>query len=941
MPTDKEIKKEFKEKASKEPDKYYATSVLKAEGFSRGKCEKCGTYFWATTSSKVCGNPACSGGFRFIGNTPATKKLDYVGVWTEFAKLFKKWGYTPIKRYPVVARWRDDTDFVRASIYDFQPYVVTGEVEPPANPLVVPQMCLRFNDIDNIGITGAHYCAFVMIGQHAFMKPKDWDQARYFTDIHNWLKQGLGLKNEEITFHEDAWAGGGNFGPCMEYFSRGLELGNQVYMLFEQTPAGYKELNLKVLDMGMGHERNAWFTQGKSTSYETTFPTVVKKMYEITGVKVDNNMMQKFLPYSSYLNVDEVEDIDKVWNDVAKKIGYDVKELRKKILELAALYSIAEHSRALLVALIDGALPSNVGGGYNLRAILRRALSFIDKYQWKIHLSEICEWHADYLKPLFPELSENLDEVTKILEVEKSKYEATKQKTHSMISKLVKEEIGEQKLLLLYDSYGITPEIVREESLKFGKKITVPENFYARVAELHEKQEQEHATRRDEKLNLENVPETKALYYFDYAKTKFKARIVKIIDNKVILNETYFYPTSGGQIHDLGKIEGNDVIDVFKQGRIIIHVLKEMPEFKEGDKVECEIDLERRLQLAKHHTSTHIINAAARKILGNHINQAGAKKDIDKATIDLTHYQSITDEEIEKIEKEANKIVKESIQVQSSFVPRTEAEQTFGMTIYQGGAVPGKLLRIVNIPSVDVEACGGTHLKNTSEAGEIKILKATKISDGIVRLYFTAGEAAQKEKKEEQEIIKISSKELGVDEKELISTTEDLFKKWKLARKYLAEDREVDLKNFLLSTKESNDKNIITRLTEILKTQKEHITKTIKRFYEEYIFFVLKILFKKIGYTINESPNKNFDMLLEKDGNKIGVEIKIRTKDIDSISVEEIIKKIPNREIFYKLIIVLPNLKIDDRTISEIESRYKNIEIWDKTDLFKKIEKYY
>ena len=844
MPSDKEIKKEFKLKASKEPDKYYATSVLKAEGFSRKKCSKCGTYFWTTTGSGVCGNPACSGGFRFIGKTPATKKLDYVGVWNEFSRLFSKWGYTPIKRYPVVARWRDDIDYVFASIFDFQPYVVSGEVEPPANPLVVPQMCLRFNDIDNIGITGAHYCAFVMIGQHAFMKPKDWNQARYFTDIHNWLKQGLGLKNEEITFHEDAWAGGGNFGPCMEYFSRGLELGNQVYMLYEQTPAGYKELNLKVLDMGMGHERNAWFTQGKSTSYETTFPSVVKKMYEITGVKVDNNMMQKFLPYSSYLNVDEVEDIDAVWKDVAKKTGYDVEELRQKILELAALYSVAEHSRALLVALSDGALPSNVGGGYNLRAILRRALSFIDKYKWSINLPDVCKWHADYLKPLFPELSDNLDEVTKILEVEKSKYEATKQKTHLMISKFMKEDIDDKKLLFLYDSYGITPEIVREESLKLDRKINVPENFYARVAELHEKGEQEHATKKEEKLNLEGVPDTKALYYFDYAKTKFNAKVMKIIDSKVILNETYFYPTSGGQLHDLGTINGQNVVDVFKQGSIIVHVLSQNPDFKEDNKVECSIDKERRFQLAKHHTSTHIINAAARKVLGSHINQAGAKKDIDKATIDLTHFQSITDKELEQIEKEANRLVKAAIQVQSSFVPRTEAEQTYGMGIYQGGAVPGKLLRIVNIPNIDVEACGGTHLKNTSEAGEIKILKATKISDGIVRLYFTAGEAAQKEKRGKEQILNEAARLLNVEKDQLPFAVNNLFQIWKMYKKLdenLKKHKDIGPINTVKANEESLNKtklqkyqgDILSKTADILRTQPEHVVKTIKRFLSE------------------------------------------------------------------------------------------------------------
>ena len=176
MIPDREIKKIFREKASKEPDSFYATGILKEEGFRRGKCTNCGKHFWATTGSKVCGDPACSGGFRFFDSPPAKKRLSYIEVWQEFAKHFKKLGYTPIERYPVVARWREDTDFVQASIYDFQPFVVSGEVEPPANPLVVPQFCLRFNDIDNVGITGAHYTGFVMIGQHAFMPPKEYDQ---------------------------------------------------------------------------------------------------------------------------------------------------------------------------------------------------------------------------------------------------------------------------------------------------------------------------------------------------------------------------------------------------------------------------------------------------------------------------------------------------------------------------------------------------------------------------------------------------------------------------------------------------------------------------------------------------------------------------------------------------------------------------------------------
>src|SRR3989338_7197778 len=383
--SDKEIKQEFRKKASEEPDKYYATSVLKEEGFSRRQCGICSRFYWTVhPDSKVCGDPACSGGFRFINGTPARKKLGYIEVWKEFSEHFRKRGYTPIRRYPVAARWRDDTDFVQASIYDFQPYVVSGEVEPPANPLVVPQFCLRFNDIDNVGITGAHYTGFVMIGQHAFMPPDKWDQNKYFLDIHEWLTEGLGIPIEEITYHEDAWAGGGNFGPCMEFFSRGLELGNQVYMMYERRGGARKELNLKVLDMGMGHERNAWFTQGTSTSYETTFPTVCKKLFEQTGVKVNKSVVQKFLPYSSYLNVDEVENIDKAWAQVAAKMGMDAKEVREQILPLAEMFSVGEHLRSLLFALSDGALPSNVGGGYNLRVILRRALGLIDSYGWKV-----------------------------------------------------------------------------------------------------------------------------------------------------------------------------------------------------------------------------------------------------------------------------------------------------------------------------------------------------------------------------------------------------------------------------------------------------------------------------------------------------------------------------------------------------------------------------
>ncbi|MCK4589582.1 MAG: alanine--tRNA ligase [Nanoarchaeota archaeon] len=743
MKSDKEIKKEFKVIASQKPEKYYPVKSLKELGFQRGRCSKCHTYFWSLEKRDVCGDAACVGGFTFIGNSPAKRKLTYTQTWEDFAKIHKKLGYTPISRYPVVARWRDDVYWVNAGIYNFQPYVVSGEVKPPANPVVEPQFCLRFNDIDNVGITGAHYVGFVMLGEHAFMPPEKFNFNQYLKDHLEWINKGMGLANRHLVLHEDVWAGGGNFGSSMEFFSGGLELGNQVYITHEVTSSGSQELKLKVLDMGGGMERVPWFTFGKATSYETTFPSVIRKLREETGVKFDSDLVKKFMPYAAWLNVDEVDDINKAWSRVGKKVGMGVKELREKILPQMALYSIAEHSRALLVALNDGALPSNVGGGYNLRVILRRALSFIDKYKWNLYLPDICKWHALELKKLFPELRENLSDVRKILDVEKNKYEATRQKSREMVSRIIKMRLDEKKLLELYDSKGITPEILREEGEKVGVKIKVPDNFYAKVAALHEKREKV-VVKREKKYNIE-VAETKPLYFDDWSKDNFSGKVLWMKGQYVVLDKTVFYPRSGGQENDTGILAGGEVVDVFKQGGWIVHKLKTKADFKVGFVVKGKIDLIRRKQLTQHHTAAHIINAAARKVLGNHINQAGAKKSVEKGHLDITHYESLTDDEVIKIQDEANKIVAMKLPVISIFMGRDEAEKKFGMRIYQGGAVPGKTLRIVEIADTEAEACGGTHLKNTSEAEEIKVVGAFKIADDTVRIEYKAGEAAKKE----------------------------------------------------------------------------------------------------------------------------------------------------------------------------------------------------
>ncbi len=828
----KEIKNYLRSLTAKNPEKFYPVKKLEELGFKRYRCKKCGRFFWSSEPRDFCGDSSCVGGYKFINNSPSKANLSYVGVWKKFSKLFSDLGYTPINRYPVAARWRKDTDFVQASIYDFQPYVVSGEVEPPANPLVVPQFSLRFNDVDNVGLTGSHYTGFVMIGQHAFKPPEDFNQEKYFEDIYTWLTKGLEIPKSEFVFHEDAWAGGGNAGVSLEFFSRGLELGNQVYTGYRVENDKLKPLSLKVLDMGMGQERNAWFSQGTHTSYDAVFPDVMRKLYSITGMNQDSKVMSEFLPYASMLNSDEVENIDKAWSFIADKINYNVDELKSKVSTFQALYSIAEHSRSLLVALNDGVLPSNSGGGYNLRLILRRALSFINQYSWNIDLRDVIEWHAEELKELFPELRENLDDVNKIIDVEVKKYKSTLSNIKRITEKLFssKREISAEEFVELYDSKGISPESIVSYAKSIGVDIKVPDNFYSLLNEKHSNVKNETQTKKTELINFHSQKKTEALYFNDYTLVNFDAEVVDVVEknNKffVLLDRTAFYPTSGGQAHDTGRINNSEVVDVFKQGSLIVHVLNSV-DFKVGDRVKCMIDFDRRKQLTQHHTATHIVNGSARRILGNHVWQAGASKTISKARLDITHYEQLSDSEIKKIEDLANDIIKKDIEVKKYFLPRNIAEEKFGFRLYQGGAVPGREIRVVEIPNFDVEACGGTHLNRTSEADLIKIVKTSKVRDGVVRIEFVAGEAAKKLLDKDLSVVDELSKLLECKREEVPCRVKELFSLWKsIVKKH----KNVEFKLSCHESYSGSSEDILKESSNILRTQKEYLVKTVERF---------------------------------------------------------------------------------------------------------------
>ncbi len=584
MSKEKRIKKELITEASKHPEKYFPVETLKDMGFRRYKCSKCGRYFWSTKERKICGDTNCIGGYKFINDTPAERKLEFNEVYKEFRKFMEKRGYKHIERFPIVARWRDDLDFNIASIIGFQPFVTKGIVPPPAKIGILAQNCLRFGDIDNVGYSGRHGTNFVMIGQVAFTPPNEYDQSKYVKDLINWFVKGMEIPLDEIQIHEDAWLGGGDCGPSMEFFSRGLELANQVYMWFDMSDASsikdLKELNLKVLDMGMGLERCCWFSKGSLNQYEANMPLVCNYLFEKTNLKPNWDLYHKFLPYSGLLNLDEVEDIDEVWKDISNKIGIDYKQLRETVEPLAGIYSIADHSRTLLYALTDGALPSNVKGGYNLRLVLRRALDFIYKFNWDINLFDVIALQAEEVKGLYPEVVEELEGIKKIIEFEEEKYKEHKIKSQNKIQNIVKKDkkLTEEDFVKLYISDGITPNEIEQEFKKVNIDIKVPSNFFNLVSNYFEKDK---VKSKKEKKDLfydyvKDLKPTEKVFYEDpdLAELKdFKVLKEFEINNKkyLVLDKTIFYPEMGGQINDVGYIGNYKIKNVFNIEGVIVH----------------------------------------------------------------------------------------------------------------------------------------------------------------------------------------------------------------------------------------------------------------------------------------------------------------------------------------------------------------------------------
>lgn len=435
-----------------------------------------------------------------------------------------------------------------------------------------------------------------MMGIQVFNYPENYvffkDECIEFN--YRWLTEELSIEPDDITFIEDVWAGGGNLGPSVEYFVRGLEVGNMVFMQYKTFHDGSREeLPIKIIDTGIGLERIAWLYNGTSTSYVDTFQNALNYLKDKLSQDINTEVWEKFGPYSCLLNIDEVEDIDKTWAQLSEKVGIDVDTLKQAITPVKDMYIILDHTRSVLMTITDGSLPSNVGGGGNVRNILRRVFSILEKNDWwkllpmedflqifqmhKLDLSGIYGKFADY---------KSFDDIIK---VEYDRWRFTDEVQRKNLEKLLKTRKNGQLTIddwiIAIQSWGIPADLISQIA-----KQEVPGNLYYEIA-----MRQERVAKAPENIlySTTHLPETDNLYYKDHNLMNFEAKIVDVFANVLdhnkrnllILDKSAIYPTSGGQQHDTAvvKIEGQEepykIVDAVKVGKVVLHVLdRELPD---------------------------------------------------------------------------------------------------------------------------------------------------------------------------------------------------------------------------------------------------------------------------------------------------------------------------------------------------------------------------
>ena len=782
--------------------KEYEIEFFREKGYVRKQCPICGEYYWTLDKeSPNCGESPCAP-YRFIGEKVVKRSYTIDEMRTAFLKFFKQRNHEIIKPYPVVARWRDDLYLTIASIAVFQPFVTSGEVPPPANPLVISQPCIRLQDVDSVGLTGGrHLSIFEMGGHHAFNYPDKYvywknETVKYF---HEFATEKLGIPEDEITYEEGVWEGGGNAGPDFEPIAYGLEIATLVFMQYKVVDGEYVELPLKIVDTGYGIERFTWLSQGSPSAFHAIYGNLVKALFDKVGIgDVDDEVFAEYTKLSSMILPPYNKHPDEVKELVARNLGLNIKDVVEVLRKAESVYALLDHTKTITFMLGDGLVPSNSGEGYLGRMMIRKALKHLGFLGLDVPLEGLVRLQIRLWSKTFRKLARRKNVILDMVRVEEERYRLSLSRGIEVVERLIKKKkgkIGLDELVELYDSHGVPPEVVKDVAAKFGVEVEIPRNFYSYVSEKHSIKRPSPHVEEKAVIDTSGLPPTRTLYYEDPRMTKFIAKILKVQDKYIILDQTAFYPEGGGQLSDKGYIivdgQRYPVKYVFKIGDVIVHELsRSIHKIKPGIATIGEIDWERRSTLMRHHTATHVLLAAARRVLGDHVWQAGAHKDVDKARLDITHYKRLSSKEVKAIEKEANKIVLSDLKVKARFMERMEAEKKYGSKLYQGGVVPGRIIRVVSIDRIDHQACGGTHVERTGEIGLIKILRTERIQDGIVRLVFVAGQRALEEFQNMSVTIEEVAKILETQPSKLVNTARRTMEGLKLLRKEVERLRE-------------------------------------------------------------------------------------------------------------------------------------------------------
>ncbi|MCE4605322.1 MAG: alanine--tRNA ligase [Desulfurococcales archaeon] len=732
----------------------YALDFFREHGFQRRIGKRCKEYYWTLNPDfeEPQDTPCVEYWFERV---PSRSPLDVEGARRLFIDFFTRKGHEPVKPRPVVARWREDLYLTIASIVVFQPHVTSGLVPPPANPLVISQPSIRLEDIDNVGVTiGRHLTSFEMAAHHAFNYPDKWVYWKEETVrlAYEFFTKEMGIPGDMIVFKESWWEGGGNAGPSFEVTVGGLELATLVFMKYRVTNGGYEEIPLKIVDTGYGVERLAWFTRKTPTAFHTIYGNLLPKYRGMIGLhEPPEEVLWAAYKAAGRLDPEDEASLDSYYHNVANKAGLTPEEARKILEREARVYSVLDHAKTLMLMLADGVVPSNSGEGYLARLVLRRALRQLRVLSADVSIVDLVDMQVQYWGSSFPQAVEMRDYIIDVVSLEEKRFKDLISKGGAVVEKELKRKkrLSLDDLVRLYDSRGIPPELVAEIAAKRGVEVKVPANFYSIVASMHKQPSKE--VKAGEKIKLpqdvvewaRGFPPTRPLFHENPYMNRFTGKVLGVRGSYVILDQTAFYPTGGGQIHDTGLliVRGSRlrVVDVQSVGDVVVHKVEGKASLDQGDTVEGVIDWRRRYRIMRHHTATHALIAAARKVLGRHAWQAGAEKTEEKGRLDVTHYKPLTKDDIRRLEEEVNSIIDMRIPVEARLEPKNEAEEKYGYVIYQGGVPMKRDIRIVEIKGVDVEACYGTHVSNTGEIGGFKIINYERIQDGVVRLEYVAG----------------------------------------------------------------------------------------------------------------------------------------------------------------------------------------------------------